>query len=166
MGFGKDNSGIILYDRITISPAALVALDLAKTDSAITLAEDFRILRMDYWVDYGPQAAGDIILFGVADGALTAAEIEEALEARAGDSNDVPETEQSMRAVWPLEIMGENSAGSGSPSLGTKGSINLKWTFKDPDGWTFWLYNTDSANPLTTGSKLSVITKIFGVWVV
>ncbi len=164
MGFGKDNTGFILYDRISITPGALAALDVAKTDSAIALADDFRILRMDYWVDFGPQATGDIILFGVADGALTAAEIEEALEARATDANDVPATEQSMRAVWPLEIMGENSAGSGSGML-TKGSVKLKWTFRNPDTWTYWLYNTDSGNALTTGSRLGVIAKIFGVWV-
>ena len=76
-----------------------------------------------------------------------------------------PEEEDAMRAVWPLEIFNMFDVDSGpNTGLTAKGSKNLRWTFQNPDGWRYWVYNM-STGALATGSKISIITKNFGLWV-
>ncbi len=67
-----------------------------------------------------------------------------------------------MRQVWPLEILGEGSGGSGELAIHNEKS--LRWTFANPDGWQYWVYNP-TPGPITTGAEVTLIAKIFGVWV-
>ncbi len=165
MGFGKDGKGQILWSRSSFTVGVLAALDLAANgDGYTSLEEDFRILRTDYYISFAPQAVADILLIGMADGGLTAAEIEEAIESRPQDLNDYPANEQVMRPVWPVEILGDASAGAGPVTV--KGTVNPKWTFKSPEGWQWWIYNTSAAAATTTGGIVTIIAKHFGVWVV
>ncbi len=167
MGFGKDGRGQILYGRTNLAVGALAALDATFVSDGYGggsgLDEDFRILKLDYYLNYEPQATGDVVLVGIADGHMTAPEIEEALEARPNDGNDVPAVEEVMRPVWPIAIMGGSESGSGRTVY--QGSINVRWTFKNPEGWNWWVYNIDNSNALTTGSIFHSITKYFGMWV-
>ncbi len=164
MGFGKDGKGQILYGGAQQQLAALAGLDVDVFGDGYlnALAEDFRVIKMEYWLSWSQQAVGDVVLFGIADGALTAAEIEETLEARPGDSNDVPESEAVMRPVWPLVMLGETATGAG-PTI-AHGEKTIRWTFKDAAGWTWWAYNVD-AGALTSGNQIVVNTKYWGVWV-
>ncbi len=164
MGFGKDGKGQILWGRSSFTVGVLPALDLAANGDGYTaIGEDFRILRTDYFMSFEPQATGDILLVGMADGGLSAALIEAAVEARPQDLNDAPEIEEVMRPVWPVELLGDGSAGSGPVVV--KGTFNPKWTFKNPEGWIWWIYNISSSDAMTTGGIVTIITKHFGVWV-
>ncbi len=160
MGFGKDGKGQILWDALNQGLGALAAKDVVAF-GARAIQEDFRILRLDYYAAWKAAAAGDAVLFGLADGALTAAEIEECIENQALDSNDVPAIEQSMRPVWPMDMLVDSAGGTPNVS----GSIKPRWTFKDTDSWQYWAYNPDSSTALTTGGELPLVCKIFGVWV-
>ncbi len=165
MGFGKDGKGIILWDAVTITLGTLAARDVLGADSGYTgITEDFRILKSKYYLDWSTQAVGDVILIGIADGQMTDAEIEEALEARPVENNDVPAIERAGRAVWPLAILGENSGGSGH--LVFQMEENLRWTFSKAEGWRYWAWNLSTSTALTTGGIVSFIAKHFGVWVV
>ncbi len=163
MGFGKDGKGAILYDKVTIVLGALAAQDVISTASDYTaLEQDFRILKSEIWMDYGTQAVGDNILVGIAGGNVSAAAVESALESRPLESNSLL-TEESMRAVFPLQIMGENSAGSGI--LQAQLEKNLRWTFRQEDGWNWWAFNLDDSVAITTGGEVTIFAKHFGVWV-
>jgi len=164
MGFGKDGKGAILYGGNTITAGTLAARDvLAITDGYVgTLGEDFRIIKMEYWGIFSLQAVGDALLFGIADGDLASGEIEEAIEARPTDSNDNIANEQSMRPVFPLGVVGEMSAGSGDNIF--HGEKTIRWTFSNPEGWTWWLFNITNG-VLTTANSFDFQTKYYGVWV-
>ncbi len=111
MGFGKDGKGQILYDQTNLAVGALAAKDAAVSASQYgTLVEDFRIIKMEYYIGYFPQGAGDFLLFGIANGELTAQQIEECLEATPQNYNDAVGTEQAGRQVFPLAILGEGTA--------------------------------------------------------
>ncbi len=163
MGFGKDGKGFILYDVLNVQPGALGTKDVVLSAGQFTgnLDEDFRIVKMEMYAAWNSQAAGDILMFGVCNGDLTAAQVEECIEAVPADIDDVPANEFTMRAVFPLAIFHDNFAGTPVAAI----EKTLRWTFKNPEGWTYWVYNPDSAIPVTTGGKLNVFIKIYGVWV-
>lgn len=162
MGFGKDGTGTILYNYQVVTLGTLAARDVAVS-GAYPLAEDFRYLKSQYFLDFGTQAVGDNILIGLADGELSSAEVEECIESIPTDRNDNLQNERAMRPVWPLEILGENSAGGGV--LQIKGESKPRWTFSDTDGWRWFVYNLDTGIAITTGSTVTIFEKVFGVWV-
>ncbi len=172
MGFGKDGKGTIIYDQVSGADlGALAAVDLtaiAGNQFGATI-EDFRVLKMDYHVAISPAAAITVangpLLFGVASGHLLASEIEECIESVLLNRGGIPEGEQAMRPVWPLETFIIHDPDQGPQSdLTRDGSFNPRWTFTNPDGWRYWVYNMSSF-VITTGSLLSAITKSYGVWV-
>ncbi len=170
MGFGKDGKGEIIYDSTSQNMGALASLDLALLGGRYddNLLEDFRIVKIDYWMSMRPAQAIVVLdgplLVGIADSSLTAAEIEEAIESQVLNSNSTS-SEESMRAVWPLEVFNLSDPDGGPQSdLTRKDSKNLKWTFNNPNGWQWWVYNM-SPFAITTGSQLIINAKAFGVWV-
>ena len=163
MGFGKDGKGAILYDQVTINPGTLAAHDvIAGNSTYVGIEQDFRILKSEFYMDFAPQAVGDNVLVGIAGGNLSAAAIESAIEARPLEANSLL-MEESMRAVWPLVNFGENSTGSGR--LVANFEKNLRWTFRQDDGWVYWVFNTDDSAALTDASEISIFAKHFGLWV-
>ncbi len=172
MGFGKDGKGTIIWDRLSSAAlGALAPVDVVGLSGSVfnAMVEDFRILKMDYFVGLQPAQAIVVqdgpLLFGVASGHLLAAEIEEAIESILLNRGGVPEGEQAMRPVWPLEVFVMHDPDQGPQSdLTRKGSFNPKWTFTNPDGWRYWVYNM-TGGAIITGSTISLITKSFGVWV-
>ncbi len=172
IGFGKDGKGAILYDSISTDMGALAANDVAEILGQYhdVLVDDFRIIKTEYFVSVnGAQAIvleDGPLLFGMADAALTGAQIEECLESVVLNRGAVPEEEQAMRPVWPLEIftLMDVDAGNGAMKPGPlKGSFNPRWTFRNPEGFTYWVYNMSSA-AIATGSVIEGLFKHFGVW--
>ncbi len=170
MGFGKDGQGQIIYDQTRGGLGALAALDAVEIGGSYNdaLVEDFRIMKMDYWMAILPATAITIldgpIIIGLAAGQITAAQVEQALEAVPLNS-DATALEESNRPVWPLEIFLIPDADlADNATLVRKGSINLRWTFNNPSGWVWWAYNV-SSGALTTGSIAVILAKMFGMWV-
>ncbi len=171
MGFGKDGKGQIFYERINQALGGLASFDVIAAPSAGytgNMVEDFRMLRQDYWMTIkGAQATviqDGPIMVGLAQGELTAAEIEECVESRPINANDRVQLERSGRAVWPLEMFMWRDVDNAQQPYVIKGTINPKWTFNNPQGWTYWVYNS-SENAIITGATLELFAKSYGVWV-
>ncbi len=172
MGFGKDGKGQILYEsNINVgNMGALASKDLIEFGGSYhdAILEDFRILKCEYYMGLSPAQAIVIqngpIIVGLASGQLTAAQMEEALEAvpiNRGDSA----LEETMRPVWPLEIFVFHDPDQGPQSdLTRKGEFSPRWTFQNPTGWSWFIFNVGNA-ALVTGSGLTIVAKFFGVWV-
>ncbi len=165
MGFGKDGKGAILYGGFDLVPGALAPRAVVAGGSGYlnALDEDFRVIKVEYFLTYKPAAAGDVMLVGMADGAISNVLIEEALESRPSDSNDYPAVERAMRPVWPLEIMGDHTGDVGPVTV--KGEKTIRWTFSNPEGWQWWFYNMDAAAAWGGANEVHLTSKIYGVWV-
>ncbi len=166
MGFGKDGKGVILYDNFATTLSGLTSRDVQDVASR-ALREDFRLIKTEWFVQLASTNHGDTILFGIAEASLTDAQIEECLEAVAVDSDDVPAIEQNARAVFPLDLAVtsyDNAAGDGAESGPVRGEKTIRWTFKDPSGWSYWFYNLSGATFGTGG--INLLLKHYGVWVV
>lgn len=167
MGFGKDGKGMIIHqeDIITIGTLADDTALLQDNTANLTLVDDFRILKQEYFVGHNESiAAGDgPIYFGVANGELTVAEIAEQLvQTGPLNRNDAARTEQALRQIKLLEVFGPNDqAGQGA---WRKGTWNPKWTYSNPQGWNFFAFN-GSGGVQVTGLVLRFRAKNFGVWV-
>ncbi len=175
MGFGKDGKGQVLWDsgadsRITLG--TLASLDVISKNVHTDITEDFRILKTKYFMQYAPGAFDAIegpLLIGMAPGAMTSGEIEQAIEANPDDRNDIPDIEFVDRMVWPLEVLFSSVDATNGTSVGSKviaqGEFTPKWTMPNPDGWTWWAYNFSQA-ALADNGFVEIIAKHFGVWVV
>jgi len=171
MGFGKDGKGEILYDSVNGQPLGTLASQdvvlLPNNYDGGVLVDDFRIIKMDYMISVRPAQAVVVfdgpVIIGIAQGNLTAAQIEECIETTVLNRGQV-ESENAMRPVWPLEIIMLPDPDAQINELTRKGSINLRWTFPNPSGWVWWAWNK-SGFALVTGSTVEAHAKIFGVWV-
>ncbi len=164
MGFGKDGKGQIIYDQVTISLGTLAAKDVIAGAIHTSLENAFRILKTEYFITWDGVTVADAdgpILVGMSAGGLSAAEIEEAIEADPTGSFDRPAIEESNRPVWPVALLNQALEGG---MLQAKGSFNPRWTMPETIGWSWWVYNLENA-ALTTGSAVIVFAKNFGVWV-
>jgi len=169
MGFGKDGKGMIIHqaDIITLSNLASATALLQDNVANLTLGEDFRILKQEYFVGHNETiAAGDgPIYFGVCNGELTVAEIAEQLvQTGPLNRNDAARTEQALRQIKILEVFGPSTAGSTDDLNWRKGTWNPRWTYSNPEGWNFFAFN-QSGGVLVTGTILRFRAKNYGVWV-
>lgn len=166
MGFGKDNKGVIIREKPTITLGTLNAATAIKQTSggvAGSMGEDFRLIKTEVFiyveganVDEGP------ITVGIADENLTVAEIAECLATEGPkDRNENAESEQSHRPVWELVVIENDSAERG----GVHQPIEkvLRWTFSAAEGWCWFAYN-DSGAQLAGGTIVRIRAKHFGVW--
>jgi len=166
------------YTRVEHAIQSLGAVDaIAVADAWIdtTQVEGFRISRIEGLTTHLNFVAGDNVLFGIADANLSAAEIEEALEARPTSDKDEPAMSQAMRDVWPIGVAYSDSDGvdriavhTDAKTSGDGGAWVLKpnRTFGAGTGFVWWAYNLDGSNALSAGGQLFThFAKIFGVWV-
>lgn len=162
-GFGKDGRGVILYNASSANTALQGnAAGTVGKFGGYAPEEDFRILRMDFFVSARlVEANEEPMLIGLADNELTAAEIEEAIEASPVDRNDHLAMERSHRPVWLLGLLRREGA---STTLYLEGSWDKRWTFSDTEGWTFFGYNM-GANAYDANVVVDVVAKYYGVWV-
>jgi len=172
MGFGKDNKGAII--RETIQDEALAGLsahDAVKFAGPV-ITEDFRLLKTEVvaMVNALTQGQGEGMIFGIANGELTAAEIEEAIEANGPlDRNDRQGQERSERNVKILGVsrLDGTSTQTEKQFENVDGGLIMvskhRWTYSNPEGWAWFIYNPGGT--LTTGSTLQLSATHYGVWV-
>ncbi len=179
MGFGKDNKGAMWIEGNIITLGTLAANTALKADTQIVLGDDARILAMEGVVhsinmtaDEGP------VLVGICNNELTVAEIAEALVIDGPtDRNDRDLTEKVERAVFPMFSVSESGivpigkfdnvesvTGVGGSAVQCGYRRPLRWTFSNPEGWTWFAFNF-SGSALTTAGIVRLFTKYFGVWV-
>lgn len=115
---------------------------------------------------------GPALLFGIADGELTDAEISEALSVGGPlDRSDNVRNERSHRPIWIIgtrKLDNEIAAQVEAQFVGEMGGPLMvgkpRWTFSNPTGWTYFVFNYDNST-LTTGASVRCHIKSFGVWV-
>ncbi len=171
MGFGKDHRGAILRERIVSGALGALAAQDAVSFAGLVLEEDFRILKSEIYVNVSTLTAGEGkgLIFGIANGALSAAEIEEAIESGGPlDRNDRVREERSMRNVKALGAMDKaENAATRSWFTNEAGGLLLlskhRWTYSNPEGWDWWVYNLGGS--MTTGALLQLYAVHYGVWV-
>ncbi len=169
MGFGKDGTGAILRDDSAIALSTLGGESAIQVATDITWGEDFRLLKTEFLavLDGVTTEEGQRLIIGVADGELTATEVGECLQADGpGDRNENLAKERAQRPVWPVgAIVG---AGLSARFVGHNGGTLMewkkRWTFSDPEGMSFFVYN-QSGTALTTGATIRINATHYGVWV-
>ncbi len=167
MGFGRDGKGVVI--KGDSGPTALGTL-AAKTALQVALfpvTEDFRLLKLEsHWTGRQFTVPDDQVLIGIADAELSVAEIAESINADGPNGrNDNLGMEQAERPVWLLEgvLPGINNSNDGTTGY-IYNEWKKRWTFSDPDGFQFFVWNPD-IDPLVTGSAVGVIFTGYGVWV-
>lgn len=137
--------------------AALAAGDVIAATTKIDASrlQGYRISKMEYGLHFEGGDDADAVWFGLATG-LTAAEVEECLEADPQSPQDVPAAEQVKRFVFPLKLIGAGS----EPVNATK---TLNWSIKEGQDLTIWAYNPTSA-AISAGCVVQFVAKIYGKW--
>ncbi len=164
MGFGKDGKGVIIRERDTITLGALATITAIKSGSQINPTDDFRLIKTEYFIGVEGMTSGEgPVLIGLADNELSVTEIAGSIGADGPvDRNDRGGEEAATRAVWVLDAIFSQVFPGGSSS--TKGEKTFRWTFSNPEGWTFFAFNNDP-NTLTTGTIVHFYAVHYGVWV-
>lgn len=166
MGFGKDGKGVIL--TLTSNNNALGTLGsqtALKLDNGLidNLEDDFRLISTEFQIHVTGGNSEDSVILGIADNELTVAEIAEALDAQPVDRNDNLTNERAMRPVFPIGIISDLS-GVADGHFQAMQKKTVRWTFGDSEGWTWFVYNAESA-ALGTGAIVTLFAKHYGVWV-
>ncbi len=174
MGFGKDGKGVILRERSTITLGALAQFGAVIFASGIAITEDFRMLKALLQVNAHTLTSGEGegLVFGIANGDLTAVEIAECLvtDGPIGPQEHAGGSEEAERAVHVIAASGLQDAGgtertflneNGGPMIEDK----FPWTYYNGSGWDWFVFNNGSA-ALTTGGFVEVLATMYGVWVV
>ncbi len=173
MGFGKDGRGVIIRENVTITLGALGAttgiLSTGGSRVSDNLQEDFRLLKSELLISKQDQTTdeGSLFLYLV-NGELTLAEAETPIESIAGplDRNDRINQEQAERYIKPIgQLMASTDiTTSGGPAFMPPIEVKPRWTFSNPEGWDWMIYNA-SAAPLTAGTVVKIHVVHYGVWV-
>ncbi len=172
MGFGKDSKGAIIRERVVDGALGALAAQDAVSFAGPVITEDFRILKSEVYalVNALTTNEGHGLLFGIANGELSAAEVEEAIEASGPlDRNDRVPTERAERNVKVLGFIDNAELAATTrqfknPEGGNHLVSKHRWTYNNPEGWDWWIYNLGGS--LTTGSTLQLYATHFGIWVV
>ncbi len=171
MGFGKDGKGVIIVENRNQALLTLAASTGIIIGTKLVTLERFRMLKAEIRATValvtGTEAKG--LTLYLADGDLTLAEVEEAIEANGPlGPNDIEKSERAMRPVFRVDDEfsqdGADPIATGAVNLASLISkINPRWTFARTKSWNWVLYNLGEA--LTTGSTVRIAAKNFGVWV-
>lgn len=171
MGFGKDNQGVIIRERATLTIGALASVAAIKATAGIAgnLLEDFRLIKSEFFIneDTGFQAVGDQLIIGICNGALVAAEIAETMITDGPlNRSDRANQEHAERFVKPLFMMSQESAALPDFPPNNKMMMDktIRWTFSNPNGWAWFAFNPLSG-AITTGSVFTITAVHYGVWV-
>ncbi len=106
---------------------------------------------------------GEGLTIGIANGELTVAEIAECLIADGpSDRNDRIKQERAERFVKVFGLLNDLQ----HMFVGENGSrqmqVKPRWTFSNPEGWDYFIFNAGSA--LTTGSTAKLLQTSYGLW--
>ncbi len=174
MGFGKNNTGVIIREDGTGSDlGALANNDMGLLAAGPQVTEDFRMLKNELLSFISGLTAGEGLglWLGIAQGGLTLSEIEGAIESNGPlDDHNMSEEEVVLKPVWVIGRIEKLAlsdveaifvdAMTGSPLITSK----HRWTYGDnASGWNYFVYNLGVA--LTSGSTIKLMGRSFGVWV-
>ncbi len=171
MGFGKNNTGVILRENPSVALGTLASGVAAKLGGGITIADDFRMLKAEIGVGITGLTSGEggQLYFGLCNGELSAAEVEASLEASGPtDRNDRGLQELAERFVRMMgKTVDQGVITAEQNFVGHDGGSILiekpRWTFSNPEGWDWWIYN-NGPDPLTTGATIRGLATIYGLW--
>ncbi len=170
MGFGKGGTGAIIKERNSVALATLAQNVAIKIDgNPVAITDDFRILKSEIFAQVEGLTAGEGggLVLGIADDELTAVEIAEAINMSGPtDRNDNLLNERAMRPVWLIAALDELGGATVGRYHGIQGGQMMvwkkRWTFSNPEGWVFFIFNESAA--LTTGSTVRLLATHYGVW--
>ena len=170
MGFGKDGKGVIIRQSVSQALGTLGANTAIIVGTNIDILERFRMIKSEIYAGLTSLTSteGANLLFGIAEGDLTLAEIEEAIELTGGPvgPNDPVNEAIAERFVKWLGASDHEIATEGLFHNNMGGQLlehTIRWTFARTKSWNFFVYNLGAA--LTTGASVVVRSKSFGVWV-
>lgn len=169
MGFGKDGKGVIIRESRSQALGTLANGSAILIGTKLGTLERFRMLKAEIYcvVTLVTTGEGSGYIFGLADGDLTLAEIEGAIESSGplGPNDSITEA-ISDRPVW-FTGMTDKESGVTVPFENETGGHMMtakpRWTFGRSKSWNWFIYNQGAAP--TTGSVASIRCKEFGVWV-
>ncbi len=171
----KQGTYVPIREYTTITPGALGANTLLAT-AGPTMTEPVFITRSDIMValkEHAISAAGTIgpVIFGIADKALTEAQIQEALLSVGPEHpGDVVSDERSRRRIQTIGHLDVSKATRVAVDdhvaivVQFKHNTRLKFT-EDGAGWNWWIFNMGSA-ALIDGSTLKVLALHHAHWLV
>jgi len=170
MGFGKNNTGVIIRENTEI--VLLGQGDGAViTTTDLTMTEDFRLLKTEVIARITGLTTGDEdgLIFGLADAELSDIEVAEVIALDGPvDRNDNLANERAMRPVWILGTSTDLISSGRTQFRGHHGgpimTAKPRWTFSSPEGWNWFVFN-DRGAAITTGATLKVVATNYGVWV-
>ena len=173
-GFGKDGRGIILYElEVTTSLGALANLAAIKL-AGPSMEHKFRILRSDvecYLIDATTTKDVTGLIFGIANGDLSATEIAEAMTAVPTEPNDAVTSERAQRNIkvlGVLDVRGAPVAGTSFMFVGPEGSPMMqnkhRWTYHPIEMWDWFVFN-NTGSDLTIGALATLSATHYGLWV-
>jgi len=169
MGFGKDNKGAIIREQATIALGALAAGAAIKLNT-LAILEDFRILKSEVSAVVRGLTAGqgEGLKLGIANNNLTVAEIANCIFAQGplnrSDRTLQEEAERQVRLFGaPPQMAGAIEFGFLGIEGGPMMEIKPRWTYSNPDGWCFFVFNDTVV--LTTGATINLLATHFGMWV-
>lgn len=172
MGFGKDNKGAIIKEQISVGLLALGGNDVIVFTGPTNLEEDFRIIKTEAFCHITglTSSEGGALQLGLSNGNLSAAEIEESIEA--GGPLNPSDRIRSERAERFYKWFGGTLSGAiaintergfvnenGGPQM----SKTVRWTFSDTENWSWFIHNLGTV--LTTGVTARLVATHYGVWV-
>ncbi len=169
----SNSTGIIVSEGRNQALGTLGASVAILIGTKLAMTSRFRCLKAEVIAQIDGSAAGEEarILFGLAHGDMTVAEIANALVQNGPiDSSLLSEHDAAKKPVW---IAGAFESGGYTPGgqicKGKDGSVLMsvkpRWTFpKEGVGWNWFAFNF-SNDALTTGSNLAFQAKHFGLWV-
>ncbi len=173
MGFGKDGKGVILRERNNESLAALASGSGEIFTSKYALVEDFRMIstEINVTVELVSDAGIHGTVFGIANGNLTIAEIEQVLDGALGPfgPSDRIGEEVAERFVKILGVFENPSGGLEANLHGKHGEPlireTIRWTFTNTDSWVWFVYNNTGVT-MGTGNGVQIMATHYGVWLV
>ncbi len=137
---------------------ATLATDTGMINTVATINQNYKAMSLHGAWGLSPLADGDgPLLFGLADGELSLAEIEQYIEAAVTDARNAPNTEQVARPVQVLGALGKDKA-----TIYLQGDRIRLPTFREDKGFSWWIYNLGIA--MTTGSIVENRGRFFGRW--
>ncbi len=166
------DTGVIIREEVqalallTLGAGAAILFGSIKGN----LTEDFRMLKIVIASHISGLASdqGHGLLLGIANADLTALEIAACLGTDGPlDRNDRILKETAERFCTIIGSFIVTTVGEGSFMSEAGGPVIVakpRWTFSNPEAWTFFIYNNTGA-ALTTGALASFLATHYGVWV-
>ncbi len=172
MSFGKDNMGVIINEKRSVSLGTLGADTGLIIGTKLAILERFRMLKSEVIatvIGMTGSELGSLALYLV-DGDYSLAEFEAVIEANGplGPNDKVEDAIQERFVKFVGMTNGVINANGESLNLRGEGNqpqmvVIPRWTFARTKSWNWIAYNYGDAP--TTGATLKIQTKCFGVWV-